>query len=320
MSAKGNEDDLYVGRLDSLGCVTYYTSNMSGDKDLMIEVVDNVAVAARMKEGDAGNMRYKVEVVEDLYTHKVEEIPVLKISPQMRKALDARGMRMQISRRFAADSLLNLMPMRTASYLGAALPLKYNLDDYTRFPTVEDVVREYVTYLRIRTMDGVRGFKVVNTDGNDFSWAAKGQALALLDGVPVRDHNRIINMDPLLIKEIQVYPRQIVLNQFVFDGVVKFNTYKGDMGGLHLGEKFSVIPHRGVQYPLAFLGDGISGNSGYPNYNSTLYWNPVVEIGAGETFGFSCPLPKYKGEFLVVVEGIDSDGEAIYKEIMVSNK
>jgi hypothetical protein len=111
-----------------------------------------------------------------------------------------------------------------------------------------------------------------------------------------------------------------VLNQFVFDGVVKFNTYKGDMGGLHLGEKFSVIPHRGVQYPLAFLGDGISGNSGYPNYNSTLYWNPVVEIGAGETFGFSCPLPKYKGEFLVVVEGVDSDGEAIYKEIMVSNK
>ncbi len=320
MSAKGNEDDLYVGRLDSLGRVTYYTSNMSGDKDLMIEVVDNVAVAARMKEGDAGNMRYKVEVVEDLYTHKVEEIPVLKISPQMRKALDARGMRMQISRRFAADSLLNLMPMRTASYLGAALPLKYNLDDYTRFPTVEDVVREYVTYLRIRTMDGVWGFKVVNTDGNDFSWAAKGQALALLDGVPVRDHNRIINMDPLLIKEIQVYPRQIVLNHFVFDGVVKFNTYKGDMGGLQMGGKFSIIPHRGVQYPLAFLGDGISGNSRYPNYNSTLYWNPIVEIGAGEAFELSCPLPKYKGEFLVVVEGVDSDGKSIYREVMVSNK
>ena len=174
--------------------------------------------------------------------------------------------------------------------------------------------------MRIRTRDGERGFKVVNKDGNDFTWVSKGQVLALLDGVPVRDHNLIINMDPLLIKEIQVYPRQIVLNQFVFDGVVKFNTYKGDMGGLHLEEKFSVIPHRGVQYPLAFLGDGISGNSRYPNYNSTLYWNPVVEIGAGETFGFSCPLPKYKGEFLVVVEGIDSDGEAIYKEIMVSNK
>ena len=127
-------------------------------------------------------------------------------------------------------------------------------------------------------------------------------------------------MDPLLIKEIQVYPRQIVLNHFVFDGVVKFNTYKGDMGGLQMGGKFSVIPHRGVQYPLAFLGDGISGNSGYPNYNSTLYWNPVVEIGAGETFGFSCPLPKYKGEFLVVVEGVDSDGKSIYREVMVSNK
>ena len=320
MSAKGNEDDLYVGRLDSLGCVTYYTSNMSGDKELMIEVVDNVVVAARMKEGDAGNMRYKVEVVEDVYNHQAGEIPVLKISPQMQKTLQTRGTRMQISKRFAADSMFNLMPMRTTSYLGAALPLKYTLDDYTRFPTVEDVVREYVSYLRIRTMDGTRGFKIVNQDGNDFSWANKGQALALLDGVPVRDHNLIINMDPLLIKEIQVYPRQIVLNHFVFDGVVKFNTYKGDMGGLQMGEKFSTAPHKGVQYPLAFLGDGIHGNVGYPNYNSTLYWNPIVEIEAGGTFEFSCPLPKYKGEFLVVVEGVDSDGKSIYKEIIVSNK
>ena len=169
-------------------------------------------------------------------------------------------------------------------------------------------------------MDGVRGFKIVNQDGHDFSWANKGQALALLDGVPVRDHNLIINMDPLLIKEIQVYPRQIVLNHFVFDGVVKFNTYKGDMGGLQMGDKFSTAPHRGVQYPLAFLGDGISGNDGYPNYNSTLYWNPIVEIGAGGTFEFSCPLPKYKGEFMVVVEGVDSEGNPIYKETIVSNK
>ena len=320
MSAKGNEDDLYVGRPDSLGCVTYYTSNMSGDKELMIEVVDNVAVAARMKEGDTDRRGYKVKVVGDVYNHQAGEIPLLRISPQMEGALNTRGMRMQIGRRFAADSIFNLMPMRTASYLGAALPLKYTLDDYTRFPTVEDVVREYVSYLRIRTMDGTRGFKIVNQDGNDFSWANKGQALALLDGVPVRDHNLIINMDPLLIREIQVYPRQIVLNHFVFDGVVKFNTYKGDMGGLHLGEKFFTAPHRGVQYPLAFLGNGIQGNAGYPNYNSTLYWNPIVEIGAGGIFEFSCPLPKYKGEFLVVVEGVDSEGKSIYKETIVSNK
>lgn len=320
MSAMGNEDDLYVGRLDSLGRVTYYTSNMSGDKDLMIEVVDNVVVSARALVQENGLQRYKVKVVADKYNHKAGEIPVLKISRQMKSALDDRSMRMQIGKRFAADSLFNLMPMRTSSYLGAALPLKYNLDDYTRFPTVEDVVREYVTYLRIRTMDGVRGFKVVNQDGNDFLWASKGQALALLDGVPVRDHNLIINMDPLLIKEIQVYPRQIVLNHFVFDGVVKFNTYKGDMGGLKMGENFSTAPHSGVQYPLAFLGDGISENKRYPNYNSTLYWNPLVEVGEGETFEFSCPLPKYRGEFKIVVEGLDENGNAIYKETIVSCK
>ena len=272
---------------------------------------------AALEELDANIARIEGERE---YRHIPGEIPVLKLHEGMGKVLQTRNIRMQITRRFDADSLFDLMPMRVSSYLGATQGVRYRLDDYTRFPVMEDVVREYVAYLRVRSVDGKRVLKVVNQDGTDFAWSIKGEALALLDGVPVRDHNRIINMDPLLIKEIQVYPRQIVLNYFVFDGVVKFNTYKGDMGGLQMGGKFSVIPHRGVQYPLAFLGDGISGNSRYPNYNSTLYWNPIVEIGAGEAFEFSCPLPKYKGEFLVVVEGVDSDGKSIYREVMVSNK
>ena len=314
MSAKGNEDDLYVGALDSLGYVTYYTNNMSGDKELLFEVVDDVTMTSRTSSKAGSISRYNVNIVEDNHIHTPDSIPVLQIFPQLKDALEERNIRMQISRRFEADSLFNLMEMRSASYLGGATHTIYNLDDYTRFPTMEDVVREYVTHLRIRKMNGVTSLRVVNDDVKEFVWVAKSPALALLDGVPVRDHEILVNLNPLLVKQIIVYPRQFILNHFVFDGVVKFNTYKGDMGGIKIEDMYEIIPHKGVQYPLAFLTDGIMDNVRYPNYNSTLYWNPIVKLDNGETFRFTVARPKYSGEFKLRIEGIDGEGKSIFHE------
>ncbi len=318
MGAKGNEDDLYVGVPDSLGYVTYYTNNMSGDKELLFEVVDDVTMTSRVSSKGSSSSRYNVRIIEDKYIHTPDSIPVLHISPELKNALEQRNIRMQISKRFEADSLFNLMEMRSASYLGGAVHTIYNLDDYTRFPTIEDVVREYVTHLRIRKMNGITSLRVVNDDVKEFVWVAKSPALALLDGVPVRDHEILTNINPLLIKQIIVYPRQFILNHFVFDGVVKFNTYKGDMGGLKAEEIFQVIPHKGVQYPLAFLGDGAIGNDRYPNYNGTIYWNPIVKLDNGDNFEFSIACPKYSGEFKIRIEGIDASGNSVFQEEIIT--
>jgi hypothetical protein len=35
-------------------------------------------------------------------------------------------------------------------------------------------------------------------------------------------------------------------------------------------------------------------------------------------YEFNCPLPDYKGNFRIVVEGIDGAGNGIYKEAVVS--
>ena len=142
----------------------------------------------------------------------------------MKDALWERGMRMQIAKRFEGEVKFDLMDMRNNSFYGAVEPVVFNLDDYTRFPLMTEVVREYVTNLRIRKEDGKRVFKILweAADGN--YKVSKGNVLVLLDGVPMEDHSAIIDMDPLLVKQIVIYPRKFVLNYFVFDGIVKFNT------------------------------------------------------------------------------------------------
>jgi hypothetical protein len=155
-------------------------------------------------------------------------------------------------------------------------------------------------------------FKILWEAADGAYKVSKGNVLVLLDGVPMEDHSAIIDMDPLLVKQIVIYPRKFVLNYFVFDGVVKFNTYKGDMGGIKLGHNVAVKNYDGVQYPLAFTAAEMAGDGKYPNYNNTIYWNPLVKLQGGERYSFNCVLPAYKGEFRIVVEGLDSNGEEVY--------
>lgn len=292
MSAMGNTDDIYVDAADAQGEVVYYTSNIYDTRDLVFEVV-----------GDTSKS-YEVEIIKDSYVHKPAEIPVLRISPAMDMALRERSMDMQIVKRFEADTIFNLMDRRANSFIGTVQPQVYDLDNYTRFPVMEEVIREYVKDLRVRKEGGETILRIL--------WESRGKALVLLDGVPVLDHSAITGLDPLAVKQIVVYPRRYILNNLIYDGIVKFNTYKNDMAGLKMGKNVVLESYKGVQYPLAFLGTGIKGSSNYPNFNGTIYWNPSVNMEAGETLELECVKPQYKGKFKVVVEGVDAQGKEVY--------
>ncbi len=291
LSAVGNTDDVYINTVDSAGCVTFYTNNIYGTRDLVVEI-----------EGDTSN-RYPVEILQHKYSHKCVPPPVLRISPGMKEALEARSMDMQIAKRFEADTVFNLMERRENSFFGQVKPVVYKLDDYTRFPVMSEVIREYVKDLRIR--------KEGNETVMRLLWATKARALVLLDGVPVTDHSVVVGMDPLLVKEIVLYSRRYVLNNRIYDGVVKFNTYKGDLGGVKFAKNVNIVNYRGVQYPLAFLSDNALASGNYPNFNNTIYWNPLCEVKAGESLLLHCAKPLYKGEFRMVIEGMDSEGKSI---------
>lgn len=314
MSAMGNTDDTYITNLDSAGYATYYTNNISGTRDLLFDVVKDVSQTVKVDKGTKRDVGYKIELVEEKFNHVPAEIPVLKISERLEEPLRQRSLRMQVGRRFDADTLYNLMPMRSNDFFGAVEPIVYNLDDYTRFPLMKEVVSEYVSNLKIRKVDGRQRLLVMWQETEGVYTASRQYALAMLDGVPVRDHSLLINMDPLLVKQIIIYPRRYLLNYFMFDGIVKFNTYKGDMGGLKLGDNVSILSYEGTQYPLAFMGDMLPDNGRYPNYNTTIYWNPIAEVDAGGEFSFNCAVPDYGGTFRIVIEGMDSRGNAVYSE------
>ncbi len=320
MSAMGVYDDVYNAISDSLGYATFYTNNIYGNRDLVFDVY-----ALEEQYGAVlDDAVYTVEIVEREYRHTPASIPVLKLSEDLYKSLVDRSINMQIAKRFEVDTLYEMFAYRKDPLLNDIVPVKYRLDDYTRFPLMEEVVREYVQKLRIRKLDKKESFQILWETGTEtykhtYTYS-KGYTLALLDGVPVRDHALIVKMDPLLVEEIMIYPRQFAIGDFMYDGVVKFKTYKEDMGGVKMGNSVSIINYKGVGYPLALLGKKMDAERKHPNYNKTIYWNPIVALNPDESFEFECMLPDYKGDFTIVVEGMNSKGESIYYTTEFTNK
>ncbi len=313
VSSVGALDEVYISQTDSLGYVKYYTNNMYGNRDLVFEVSGWTKMSKITSENSADStVAYNVELVDDNYDHKVVEIPQLKISPALNRVLSERSMRMQLALKFEADTLWDYIPTRKNPLLSSFDPIVYYLDDYTRFPTMVEVISEYVKRLRVRKFEKRADIQVAYMNEGEIVTYSDARSLVLLDGVPVRDHNVIMELDPLLVEKILIYTDRYAAGNFIYDGIVEFSTYKGNMAGVKLGKNVSIIDFEGVRLPVALYGTNLLNNSRYPNYNSTIYWNPVVTLPAKGSLELDLALPDYKGDFKVVLEGMDSDGNGVY--------
>jgi hypothetical protein len=107
----------------------------------------------------------------------------------------------------------------------------YLLDEYTRFPTMEEVIREFVFEAKARKTGGEFRFYVLNVPYRVYFDDAP---LILLDGVPVKDPNKVMELDPLKIRKIDIVGRKYYFGNAIFSGIISLFSYTGDLGGYKL--------------------------------------------------------------------------------------
>src|SRR4029077_5740896 len=82
---------------------------------------------------------------------------------------------------------------------------KFFLDDYTRFNTMEEVVREYITGLSVHRGKDHFTFRMMNDPQKIYF---EQDPLIVLDGVPIFDATEVMSLDPLKIKKIEIVNRK----------------------------------------------------------------------------------------------------------------
>src|SRR5437763_8659080 len=119
---------------------------------------------------------------------------------------------------------------------------EYDRDDYTRFHSLEEVIREYVVRVHVRKE---RSDYLLEVDNIPYQDRFHEPPLVLLDGVPIFDVNKLMKIDPLMIKKIQVVGRKYYYGHLVNSGILSLSTYEGNLSGLDLDPGTLVVDYEG---------------------------------------------------------------------------
>ncbi len=174
----------------------------------------------------------------------------------------------------------------------------YDLDDFTRFPTVEDAVREFVAEAWLRQTAQGAMFTMPyseNKSGNIDT------VLTLLNGIPI-DPDYILKLNPLTIDKVDLYQRQLKIGAWEYRGIINFQLYEFDSDQNPLPPNYKSVVTNLVA-PYFNPTNQISHTERIPDFRSQLYWNPNYQsTGNKEELVFFAS--DQEGIFEVTVSGV----------------
>jgi hypothetical protein len=254
---------------------------------------------------------YRLQVLSPYATrYAPSHLPPLVLTKSLAAALTERHVQVQVAQAFGEASQRTssaAAPPDSASFFGKP-DERYRLDDYTRFKTLEEVMREYVPGVRVRKRRDGFHFVVLDRPGQAYF---QNDPLVLLDGLPLFDSNKLMAYDPLKIKQLDVLTARYYQGPLVYDGVVSYTTYGGELDGFSVDPHALVEEYEGVQAQREFYAPRYEAapQNRLPDLRNLLYWNPELRLqpAQGQTLDFFTS--DQAGRYLVVMQGIGTNGQ-----------
>ncbi|MCH5719438.1 hypothetical protein [Niabella hibiscisoli] len=185
----------------------------------------------------------------------------------------------------------------------------YDLEKYTRFSSMEEVMREFVSIVDVRIKNKQVNFHVINAQKKEYFPNAP---LNLLDGIPVFDFTRFFELDPFKVYSLDVVARQYVLGNSVFDGVLNWKTYRPALENYDFDKSTLVLNYEALQLQREFYAPVYDNEKQFesrlPDFRNVLHWKPDILLQSGKPFRSSFYTSDLPGRYAVVVQGLSSAG------------
>lgn len=270
ISSPGSAADTYTGKIRSGGDIVFKTNNIYGNRDLVCEILGL----------DDERLNCHFNPVSPFINPQGLSFTPLLLSASFKDALQSRHIAVCQGAK-QLDTLFSFLPKRDNLLLSSDDCESIHLDDYERFNTIEDIILELVPKVAVRKQKGRKTIKMMVS--NLSATERSDNVLVLLDGVPVSDHERLLEYDALALSDIQVYPYYYALGKTVFTGVINFVTARHDMSALKFADNVRIMDYQGCSYPVALRPSDIMES--LPG--STLLWEPLTFIKPGGSVSFT---------------------------------
>jgi hypothetical protein len=302
LTAPGKVVRVYGSRSDETGKTFYETIDFFGPNKVYLQT--------NLRRDSTFSLRVISPFSDEATTRK---LPSLYLPAMFEDVILERSVGMQVQDIYPNEKFNKISnALRDSTAFFGTADETYYLDDYTRFPVMEEVMREYVRGVLVRKRRD--GFHFVLPDKlND--GRLRDDPFILLDGFPVWDADVIMKFDPLKVRKLEVVNRIYYLGSMFFPGLVSYSTYQGDLGGLEPDRRVVMVDYEGLQYGREYYSpvydDKASRQSRLPDQRSLIYWNPDVKLNAAEKTTLPFYTSDMKGKFLVVVKGLSDDGQPL---------
>lgn len=259
-------------------------------------------------------------------TERTQEFAYRPLPQGILKAIEPMHQNIVLQHNFSTAGIFTTSPAPakdSTPFFGT--PYKtYLLDNFKRFTTMEEVLREYVQEVNVRIKQKDYSFQMLSRQLTDLGkymgvdyMITNAAPLVLLDGVPIFDMNKIIAYDPLKVRKLDIVADRYLLNKKDFGGIMSFTTYNHNFEGFELNPNDVVVDFIGWQqatgFPKADYTSTEHIRSRIPDFRQLLLWEPDIRMDSSSNSKIDFYTGDDKGKYIVVVQGISADGKPIYQ-------
>ena len=300
LSVPGRRVQLYSSKSDASGRLKFYTNDFYGPNEILLQTESH------------WDTSYRIEIVSP-FSEKASQtpLPAFDLPGTLQNPLIDYNVGVQVQNIFAGDKLNQLYgPVIDSNAFYGPPDNSYLLDNYIRFSTMEEVLREYVMEVLVRRQKET--FRLIMSGGLE-NRVFLDDPLTLFNGVPVFDPNKIMQYDPLKVQKIEVVKRRYFYGSSIMNGIVNFITYQPDpvmLSGLNavVFDYEGLLFEREFYSPMYETREQLTSRS--PDFRNVLFWSPAIKTGSDGKTEFSFYTSDQKGQYAAVLQGLSGNGRA----------
>lgn len=230
-----------------------------------------------------------MDVTANNYTLTLDKTPALdysklsfdsntNLSYAIRESLLDRSISSQIENAYyhkKADNISKIAPLSPFYYPAAK---EYILDDYTRFTTLKEMIKEVATEIYYKQKDNI--FHLHVNDPTVYPQLPES-ALVLIDGLYLENQAELFTYNMKNIFKIEISAGRYLVGSKSFNGLISFTTFDNDFKNYQSGSsilKTSLLRplpkkiYNNIDYSI------LTDNERIPDFRNQLFWNPEVKL------------------------------------------
>ncbi len=189
--------------------------------------------------------------------------------------------------------------------------ISVSLKDFIELPTLEDVFKELVTSVSVKSKKDKSYLQVLSAETNRMN----NCRFIFLDNVLVFDVDALLTIPPSKIERIEVINRTHYLGDFALDGIIMITTNTDNFAGYAFPKESVFLEYQTITPATGFNAPDYSNpeqkSARLPDFRTLLYWNPDVEFRDGKTT-ISFYTSDHCSAYDVIVRGFTAEGKPCF--------